>query len=70
MLYYCVGSLELQHPLAIYGKNVDLKLSWAEGMVGCIPVFKDRETAKKYAGDKNQVFTVMFDEGQDDDNED
>lgn len=29
----------------------EVKLNWAKGMVGCIPVFSSRELAEEYAGD-------------------
>ena len=33
----------------LYGNTQKLNLSWADGMIGCMPIFKDKESAEKYA---------------------
>lgn len=30
----------------------DINLTWADGMMGVLPVFNNKEDAEKYAGDK------------------
>lgn len=35
-----------------------LKMNWAKGMVGVIPVFDTPENARKYAGDKFQILAI------------
>jgi len=37
--------------------EAEINISWADGMVGAIPVFKDKESAVKYAG-KVRVFEI------------
>lgn len=34
----------------------EVKLSFAEGMIGCVPVFKDRESADAFAEGKFPIF--------------
>lgn len=43
---------------SIFGTEVDIPASCADGMVGCLPVFKDRESALKYAGDETLVSVI------------
>ena len=33
----------------------DVKLNWADGMVGAVPVFTDREKAIEYADDRASI---------------
>jgi sensor domain CHASE-containing protein len=51
--------------------TVPLTLSWAHGMVGCLPVFNDKAAAVRYAGKKHavmmvaEVYTSMVEEDPD-----
>lgn len=47
---YAVLAVEDKGAVAISpGAEVEIGLQWAEGMVGCIPVFISREAAAEYA---------------------
>ena len=50
---YLVMAISRKRPVnvnsAFGDMEVDIELSWADGMVGCAPVFKDRESAENYA---------------------
>lgn len=35
--------------------NREMDLSWADGMVGALPVFEDEEAARSYAAGRYQV---------------
>lgn len=56
---YIVGALKVNHPIhgSVYGfeLNFNLPLTWADGMIGVMPVFEDRESAEKYADDKLEI---------------
>ncbi len=56
---YLVTLLHDSMPISVAGKQVPLHLSWDEGMIGCLPVFKDRESALEYAnGDESKLLTI------------
>ena len=38
--------------------EVDINLTWADGMIGVIPMFDSLETAKAYTGDNMEI--MMF----------
>lgn len=42
----------------VMGKEVEVKLNFADGMIGCIPVFEKEEDAVKYANGKAQVYKL------------
>lgn len=48
-----VLAIKKEHKVQLKGLGIiqDIPLVWAENMIGVIPVFKDEESAKKYAGD-------------------
>jgi len=60
MTYYLVGSI--QHTVQVdSGSDSDisyLKLTWADGMIGAIPVFDTKENADKYADGKVPVIEI------------
>lgn len=57
MVMAVIKSTEVE--LKDLGLKQDLPLTWADGMVGVIPVFKDEESAKKYAGKVEIVELTM-----------
>jgi len=49
---YYVGAVCNSQELDIgYGRKVSLKMCWADGMIGALPVFTNKKLAKKYAGE-------------------
>ena len=49
MIYYLVCSIKKEIAVtSIFGKS-NIKVSWADGMIGVLPVFDTQENAKKYA---------------------
>jgi hypothetical protein len=57
-MMYLVMGVKKVHPIEVWGKEVELPLKWANGMVGCIPVFDTAESAAEYAGEKQKVVMV------------
>ena len=52
---YVVGMLAEKKEVRIAGWKSELKLTWADGMIGVMPAFDDLEKAEKYAGDKFNI---------------
>lgn len=44
---------------SIYGHIKEIPLSYADGMVGAIPVFDTFEKAHEFAGEKYQIAEIM-----------
>jgi len=57
-IYYLVGAVKQKHPISILGGEVELDLVFADGMIGCCPVFDSKEKAEKYASEKFPIFTI------------
>jgi hypothetical protein len=56
---FAVMSVEKKGQVCISpGAIVDLDLQWAEGMIGCIPVFESREAADAYNECRTTVVEV------------
>jgi len=53
--YYVSGLVEGTHAITVFGRKVKLDLTWADGMVGVIPVFSNKKKAIKYAGKNNII---------------
>jgi len=56
--YYIVGALKKEHPINFptsSEEGIPLPLSWADGMIGVLPVFDSYETAIEYAGGKYEI---------------
>jgi hypothetical protein len=51
MKLYVISAVEKKHSVDVFGTTHPLPLTWAEGMIGVIPVFDNKEDAEKYAGD-------------------
>ncbi len=49
---YAVGAVEKDHAIDVFGKERKLDLTWADGMIGVMPVFDSEPAAKEYANDK------------------
>ena len=45
----------------IGGSKVDATVdaTWADGMLGCVPVFEDRESAEVYADGKCEIVEIQ-----------
>ena len=59
MTYYVVGAIKKQHDINVLGRHKALDLTWADGMVGVLPVFETMMAAELYAGDSGlPIFCV------------
>ena len=67
-MVYAISAVKKQHDISICGVTRPLDLTWADGMIGVLPVFKNKKAAKKYAGKNIEVlsFTVPKTEVADD----
>ena len=60
MSMYAVNTLKSSMSVEVVGLTLPLDLNWADGMVGAIPVFKDKESALAYAnGDEALITNVQ-----------
>lgn len=57
-LLYAVMVLNSTLEITAFGRNEKIKLSYAGGMVGDIPVFKSRAAAAAYAGGKYDIQVI------------
>ena len=60
--YYCVLRIETAIDIENYKSFFpgSVKLSWADGMIGALPVFSNKRKAERYAKpDKGQVVVVF-----------
>ncbi len=57
MSMYAVNTLKEKMAVEIVGLTLPLDLNWADGMVGAIPVFKDKESALLYADGNELLIT-------------
>jgi len=57
--YYLVGIVKEEISVEILGNQIPLKISWADGMIGAIPVFETIEEASKYAGNDTQLMKIQ-----------
>ncbi len=48
--FYGVCVIEKEHDVTVQETKQPLNLTWADGMVGVMPIFKSYSAAKKYAG--------------------
>ena len=48
--YYAVEVIETEHGIETTVGRSNIKLSWADGMCGVMPVFTNKKKAQKYAG--------------------
>ena len=52
---YVVFQLNKELEVSVMGQDIKLPLSYAEGMIGAMPVFATKEEAKEWAGDKYKI---------------
>lgn len=55
---YFVGGVERDHDLNVLGRPQKLPLTWADNMIGVLPVFSDRESAERYADESVTVYHI------------
>ena len=55
---FMVMNLVRENGITVDGHKQTLKLSFADGMVGVIPVFESREAAEEYAGDGLNIVEI------------
>ena len=56
--YYMVMALSEAQTVSVLGMQQNLSMSWEDGMVGVIPVFRTKKTALKYAGKKREIVAI------------
>lgn len=61
-IYYLVGALKKEHPVNVFGNEVTLDLVFADGMIGCCPVFDNKKDAKSYADGTFPVLAITLNE--------
>ena len=59
MSMYAVNTLKDNINIEVMGLTMPLELNWADGMVGAIPVFKDKESALAYVDGKESLLTEV-----------
>ena len=55
-----VGAVKDKHPLEVLGSKVELDLIFADGMMGCCPVFDNQKDAFKYSDNTYPVFAITL----------
>jgi len=58
-ILFAVGVVKKEHPADLLGREVNLPLSWADDMVGVIPVFDSEKSAEKYADNKFLIYKIQ-----------
>ncbi len=56
--FWCVSCIEKEHKVRVFSGEHKLDLTWADGMIGVIPVFENEKAAKKYASGNSVTFEV------------
>lgn len=59
MSMYAVNTLKTDITIDVMGLERPMELNWADGMVGAIPVFEDKESALSYAGGNESLLTEV-----------
>jgi len=59
---YMVLQLNKEIVVKVMGRDVELPLSYADGMVGAVPVFETKEAAEEFAGDRYKIAQLTTDE--------
>lgn len=59
MSMYAVNTLKENMTVEAVGLTLPLDLNWADGIVGAIPVFKDKESAIAYADGDESLLTQV-----------
>ena len=55
---YVVGAVKQSNPVSLWGREHDLPLTWADGMIGVLPVFDNIGDANEYAAGKYQILQI------------
>ena len=55
---FIVLSLKKELNISIMGLNTPVKMDFADGMIGVIPVFETREDAERFAGENVDIVEV------------
>lgn len=45
---FAVGAVESVFEMSVLGASTEITLNWADGMIGVMPVFKNKNSARKY----------------------
>jgi len=61
---YAVNTLKDNMNVEVMGLTLPLDLNWADGMIGAIPVFKDKESALAYANGNESLLTNVTEVAQ------
>jgi len=59
-------SLEKSVEIAYPGRDINLDLSFIDGMIGALPVFEKIEDAEKYSNGKFKIFAIKIKDVKDD----
>jgi len=59
---YMVLQLNKEVEVNVMGRVVEVPLSYAEGMIGAVPVFDTKDAATKFAGDKYKIAQLTINE--------
>lgn len=55
-ILYMVGGLVQEHPVSLFGMETQLSMTWADGMIGVLPVFDSPQAAEKYSHGRYPVY--------------
>lgn len=61
-MMYAVQGLAQYVEVSAFGIHHEVKLSFADGMIGALPVFDTYENAKAYAGDRFKIAPIASSE--------
>lgn len=59
MKFYLVEAVTTEAQVRVGGDIAKIKLSWANGMFGAMPLFSSREDAEKYRGSLDVAITEV-----------
>lgn len=65
---YMVAGMDTDISIDVGGTEVNLPLTYAEGMIGAMPIFDTEENAKAYASEGISVFTLILHGNKEQDN--
>ena len=57
---FLVMTVKKKLGVEVMGLEKEIDLCFADGMIGAVPVFKDRESAEAWANDKSDVMEVKY----------
>ena len=60
MVYYVVGRMREEAEGTINGMlEVKIKLEWAKGQIGALPVFENEDDAIEFAGGNSEIIKIQ-----------